>query len=107
VERFIRGKMADKVEENAHAHALALAEASEPESEDDGFRGGLDVEAGPSSSPMKKSAKKKVTTAGMQLPDHWPWEEAKKLFLQPDVVKGDDLEVSGYICLGIQRGNAP
>jgi hypothetical protein len=36
VERFIRGKMADKVEENAHAHALALAEASEPESEDDG-----------------------------------------------------------------------
>ena len=31
---------------------------------------------------------------GMQIPDHWPWEEAKKLFVKPDVVKGDDLDVS-------------
>lgn len=42
------------------------------------------------------SKPKKVPTGkgGMQLPDFWPWEEAKKIFLQPDVQKGDDIEVS-------------
>jgi hypothetical protein len=34
-----------------------------------------------------------VTSAGMQLPEYWPWQEAKKLFEHPDVVKGEDLEV--------------
>ena len=29
----------------------------------------------------------------MQIPDNWPWEEAKRLFIEPQVVKGDDLEV--------------
>nr|ODN94915.1 flap endonuclease 1 [Cryptococcus depauperatus CBS 7855] len=29
--------------------------------------------------------------AGMQIPEIWPWEEAKQLFLKPDVIKGDDL----------------
>lgn len=92
MEAFVRGKMAEKAEENA----LAMAETSEPESEEGVGGFGSDGDAGPSS-PVKKSPKKrKVTSAGMQLPEHWPWEEAKKLFLKPDVQKGDDLDVSGF-----------
>jgi len=44
--------------------------------------------------PPKSPKKKKVTSAGMQIPEYWPWEEAKKLFITPDVVKADDMEVS-------------
>lgn len=99
VVEFVRGKMAEKAEENAAVKAAAsedeedeeIAARSDRESEEGG--------AGPSSSQVKKEAKspkkkKKVTSAGMQIPEFWPWEEAKQLFITPDVVKGDDLEVS-------------
>jgi flap endonuclease-1 len=102
--------MAEKAEDNAHA--LALAETSEPESEEGGGGdggGGWDGESAGPSSPIKKSQKspkkKKVTSAGMQLPEYWPWQEAKKLFEHPDVVKGDDLEV-GRVGSGRQRWDA-
>lgn len=94
-EKFIRAKMADKAEENAIA--MAQAEESEPESEEGE---GPDMPAsspgaGSASSPKKKVIKKKkVTSAGMQLPEYWPWREAKKLFIQPDVQKADDMDVS-------------
>ncbi|GFZ49214.1 Flap endonuclease 1 [Saitozyma sp. JCM 24511] len=98
VEKFVRAKMAEKAEDNAQA--LALAETSEPESEEGGGGGGgggWDGESAGPSSPVKKSQKspkkKKVTSAGMQLPEYWPWQEAKKLFEHPDVVKGEDLEL--------------
>jgi flap endonuclease-1 len=95
----IRGKMAERAAEVAAAEAEAESE-SEPESEDGG--GGMIVnsdgeeEPAPKASPVKKKpkAKKKMGGGGMQLPEHWPWEEAKKLFVTPDVVKGADLEVS-------------
>lgn len=91
VVKFVRGKMAEKAEENAVAKAEA--EESEVESERESEEGGE-----PPSSPVKSvkspaKKKKKVTSAGMQIPEHWPWEEAKKLFITPDVVKGDELEV--------------
>jgi len=91
VVEFVRGKMAEKAEENAAAMADAEEEsvASDRESEEGG---------GERSSPVMKTKspkkKKKVTSAGMQIPEHWPWEEAKKLFIKPDVVKGEELEVS-------------
>lgn len=31
---------------------------------------------------------------GIQIPELWPYKEAKELFKHPDVQKGDDLEVS-------------
>jgi flap endonuclease-1 len=46
--------------------------------------------------PKKKAPiKKKKAIGGMQLPEYWPWEEAKKLFMNPDVTPASELEVSG------------
>ena len=86
----MRGKMAEKAEENAAAMAEVEEEsvASDRESEEGG--GERSSPALKTKSPKKK---KKVTSSGMQIPEHWPWEEAKKLFLKPDVVKGEELEV--------------
>lgn len=106
---FVRSKMAEKAEESAHVIEEMDEEEihSDRESEEGG--GGVqynsegDEIAGPSSSPAKKKAakspakKKKVTSSGMQIPEYWPWEEAKKLFEVPDVVKGDDLDVSANL----------
>lgn len=38
--------------------------------------------------------KKKKKKGGIQVPDEWPWEEAKKLFQIPDVTPAKDLDVS-------------
>lgn len=102
VVKFVRGKMAEKAEDNAVAR-----QAIEEEEEEDDIPSDRESEEGmnpddASSSPVKPAKKappkspkkKKVTSAGMQIPEHWPWEEAKKLFLKPDVIKGEDLEVS-------------
>ncbi|KAL7423360.1 Elongation of fatty acids protein 2 [Cryptotrichosporon argae] len=90
---FIRGKMAEKAEENAAAIAQAQDE-SEPESEEGAFAAMNSDGDELVTSPKKKTPKKKkVTSSGMQIPEHWPWEEAKKLFITPDVVKGAGLEL--------------
>lgn len=92
--KFIKGKMEERAAENA---ALAAEESeSEPESEEGGDMvvnsDGEEVQVTPKKkTPKKKKGKK--PSAGMQIPEHWPWEEAKKLFITPDVVKADDLEV--------------
>lgn len=100
MEKFVRGKMAEKAQENAAALAEADEEEDEPESEEgeqpDRDGDDDDVKVTPK---KKKAPKKKVTSAGMQLPEYWPWQEAKKLFIKPDVVSGDDLEVS-LLCFG-------
>lgn len=44
--------------------------------------------------PKKAPIKKKKPIGGMQLPEHWPWEEAKKLFISPDVLPGEEVDVS-------------
>ena len=33
----------------------------------------------------------------MQIPEEWPWEEAKKLFEKPDVTPAEQLDVSVYV----------
>ena len=97
---FVRGKMAEKAEENAAIKAQGSEEeVSDHESEEGGGIGEMD---GTSPTKSAKSPKKKkVTSSGMQIPEYWPFEEAKKIFLAPDVVKGDDLEV-GLICGRLQ-----
>ncbi|WVF70027.1 flap endonuclease 1 [Kwoniella sp. CBS 6097] len=101
VVKFVRGKMAEKEAENKHIVAEA-DDDSDRESEEGGGGGGMMVNSDgeevpiPQSSPAKKSPakkKKKVTSAGMVIPEYWPWEEAKLLFITPDVVKGEDLEL--------------
>jgi hypothetical protein len=42
------------------------------------------------------SKKKK---SGIHVPEEWPWEEAKKVFEQPDVTPAVELEVSPRLSL--------
>ncbi|KAJ9112267.1 Elongation of fatty acids protein 2 [Naganishia cerealis] len=50
--------------------------------------------------PKTKKApiKKKKAIGGMQLPEYWPWEEAKKLFIKPEVLPGDQVELEWVKC---------
>ena len=36
----------------------------------------------------------KKKRGGIQIPEEWPWEEAKKLFENPDVTPADQFNVS-------------
>lgn len=115
VVKFVKGKMADK-EAIARAMEPATDEENEEEEEqeeeeeeipsdresEEGVDRDEDVKPSTTSPKAKSKPKKtvakspkikKVTSSGMQIPEHWPWEEAKKLFLNPDVVKCEDMEV--------------
>jgi len=35
----------------------------------------------------------KKKKGGVQVPAEWPWEEAKKVFTEPDVTPADQIEV--------------
>jgi flap endonuclease-1 len=91
---FIQAKMKEKADEQEAAIDAQESE-SEPESEDGGEMiidsDGEEVPAPKKEKPKKK--KKKKVAGGMHIPEYWPWEEAKKLFITPDVAKGEDLEV--------------
>jgi flap endonuclease-1 len=111
VVKFVRGKMEEKKADNAEARAQEEEEEEEEEEpilsdRESEEGGGVDHDEGDDEKPVqptspkkkkvlppKSPKKKKVTSAGMQIPEYWPWEEAKKLFITPDVVKADDMEV--------------
>ena len=44
----------------------------------------------------------KKKKGGIQVPDEWPWQEAKKLFMKPDVLPASEVEVNphfpDYVC---------
>lgn len=44
----------------------------------------------------------KKKRGGLQIPEEWPWEEAKKLFENPDVTPADQVNVSVYLLLLLQ-----
>ncbi|KAG7566947.1 hypothetical protein FFLO_01326 [Filobasidium floriforme] len=117
IESFVRGKMAEKV---ADAQAEAGIEPEEIESDEedkappspdvdmdleseDGYEkrvaadmSGDEEEMEGAGTSSKASKKKKVVVGikgGMQLPEYWPWREAKEVFMKPDVTPGDDLEL--------------
>jgi flap endonuclease-1 len=49
----------------------------------------------PVTKKKKASAKKgKKRKGGVMIPDEWPWEEAKKIFVNPEVLPADEVEVS-------------
>ncbi len=127
VVEFVRGKMAERQE------AVEEVEDEKPSSvvgSDDGISD-IDVEsedgyekpdkededgegAEPSSSPIKKKkkveikavpqpTKRKKAIGGMQLPEFWPWEQAKEIFLRPDVLPADQVEVSTLIRSELSR----
>jgi flap endonuclease-1 len=100
--------MAEKAHDNAEAKAQIEEEEeeiimSDRESEEGVDRDEDEKPASPKKKAPPKSPKKKkpkVTSGGMQIPEYWPWEEAKKLFITPDVVKADDMEVSQVCVIG-------
>jgi flap endonuclease-1 len=78
--------MSEKAEKAERA--AKNAKESEPESEAD-----EDAEGEDGPSKPKKKKKKAVGTGGVHVPDEWPWEEAKEIFMKPDVLRGSDIEV--------------
>lgn len=51
-----------------------------------------DVEAKPKPKP-KKGRRKGKGKGGVMIPEEWPWEEAKKIFMEPEVLPADEVEV--------------
>lgn len=51
------------------------------------------LKKGKKSSSAKKGKKR---TGGVMIPDEWPWEEAKKIFVNPDVLPADEIEVKQF-----------
>jgi hypothetical protein len=51
-----------------------------------------DGEAKSKPKPKKKKGKGKGK-GGVMIPDEWPWEEAKEIFMKPDVLPADQVEV--------------
>lgn len=37
----------------------------------------------------------------MQIPEEWPWEEAKEVFMKPDVTPADEIEVDAFPFLAL------
>lgn len=74
----------------------AEAEADASEEEAGGSEAGSDDEE-----KKKKEKPKKKKKGGVQIPEHWPWEEAKKVFMQPDVLPDDheDCQVRSVLSL--------
>jgi flap endonuclease-1 len=42
-------------------------------------------------------AEEKKKKGGIHIPEEWPWEEAKKLFEEPDVTPADQMNVRVYV----------
>jgi len=43
---------------------------------------------------VEEGKKKK---GGVQVPEEWPWEKAKELFLEPEVIPADEIEASALV----------
>lgn len=54
-----------------------------------------DEDAPPKPKPKKKAKGKGKGKGkgGVVVPEEWPWEEAKQIFLKPDVLPADEVEV--------------
>ena len=116
----LRAKSAEKAKQNAKA-AVKAAEAEEEgsdggEEDEDVPRSdeeredkagsddeGENVEEDSAEKKKKGKGKKakvvKKGTGGVQVPEEWMWEEAKKLFEKPDVTPASEIEVG---CVGLK-----
>ena len=54
-------------------------------------------ESKPKPKPKKKGKGKGKGKGGVAIPDDWPWEQAKKIFMEPDVLPADQVEVSANL----------
>ncbi|CUA75076.1 flap endonuclease-1 [Rhizoctonia solani] len=86
-----------KVDEEEEAKDDPATEAKEEPVDDDKDHKMEDSEAkeddaeAKANDPPKKPAP--VRRGGIHIPEYYPWEEAKKLFLKPDVTPADEIEL--------------
>jgi len=94
-ERSEYGQLASRLPPTWYFRAAEKKAASTAVSEDE-------TEPEPESEPTSdiepekettKKAKKGKGTGGIRIPEDWPWEEAKKLFENPDVIPAEEVEV--------------
>ncbi|KAF8349580.1 flap endonuclease 1 [Amanita rubescens] len=76
----------EEEEQSKKSKAKAKAKSGKGKSK----KGGKAAEDDTETKPKPKKAKAK---GGVQIPEHWPWEEAKKLFEKPDVLPADQVEL--------------
>ncbi|CAE6423688.1 unnamed protein product [Rhizoctonia solani] len=86
-----------KVGEDEDTKSTGAAEMKEEPADDDRDHKMEDIEAKTDDDETKvDEAPKKpapVRRGGIHVPEYYPWEEAKKLFLQPDVTPADQVEL--------------
>jgi flap endonuclease-1 len=82
------------------AEKTAAAGPSDDEEEDDPPAPTSDVEKAsddeddePKEKPKPKKKGKGKGKGGIVVPEEWPWEDAKKVFVKPDVTPADEIEV--------------
>ncbi|TRM60548.1 PIN domain-like protein [Schizophyllum amplum] len=93
VVEHLRAKQAEKdeaaaaaaAEESADDEPAPTSDVEQPDADED-------EDEKPKEKPKPKKAKGKGR-GGVTIPEDWPWEEAKKLFLTPDVIPADDVEL--------------
>ncbi|KAF9067216.1 PIN domain-like protein [Rhodocollybia butyracea] len=93
VVRHLQAKTAEK---KAAAEEEEEEEEEEPTPESDIERPDDSDAEMPSASKPKPKLKKKGKgkgKGGVSMPEDWPWEEAKELFLKPDVTPADEVEL--------------
>jgi flap endonuclease-1 len=73
----------------------AKQEEAEKEEEKEATSGSDSDEDGEKEKKPPKP-KAKGRKGGITMPEHWPWEEAKQLFVKPDVIPADEVEVFDY-----------
>ncbi|ELU43928.1 FEN-1 endonuclease [Rhizoctonia solani AG-1 IA] len=85
-----------KIDEDEDTKVTSASEIKDGAAEDDKDHKMEDVAAKADDAETKADeAPKKpapVRRGGIHVPDYYPWEEAKKLFLQPDVTPADQVE---------------
>lgn len=99
VVEHLRAKQAEKEEAIAAAEAeeesadepAATSDVEAPDGDEDEDDEAKEKKEKPKPKPKKKAKGK--ARGGVQIPEEWPWEEAKKLFLTPDVIPADEVEV--------------
>ncbi|KAF8825004.1 hypothetical protein HHX47_DHR7000307 [Lentinula edodes] len=97
VVKHLRAKTAEKEKAVAEAAEEEEAEEEDPAPTSDVEQpDGSDIEEAFSSKPKPKAKKKGAKgkgKGGVSMPEEWPWEEAKELFLKPDVTPADELDL--------------
>ncbi|KAJ3800676.1 flap endonuclease 1 [Lentinula aff. detonsa] len=97
VVKHLRAKTAEKEKAAAEVEEEEEEEEEEPTPTSDVEQpDGSDAEEA-SSSKTKSKAKKRggkgKGKGGVSMPEEWPWEEAKELFMKPNVTPADELEL--------------